>query len=142
MEDFDINLESEFGKRVLRRLNEERIVWLVTMRSDMTPQPSPVWFWWTGDNIFIFSQPDKPKLRNILENEKVALHFDGDGQGGDIVILNGKAEIAEDILPANEVPAYIRKYREGLKRINMTPEIFAKSYSIPIRVKLYNLRGH
>lgn len=142
MEDFEINLNSDFGKRVLKRLDEERIIWLVTVRSDLTPQPSPVWFWWNGKTILIFSRPNKPKLRNIIENEKVALHFDSDGRGGDIVIFNGKAVIVEDIPPANEVSAYLRKYREGLKRINMTPENFTKSYSIPILVKLYNLRGH
>lgn len=142
MEDFEINLNSDFGKRVLKRLDEERIIWLVTVRSDLTPQPSPVWFWWNGKTILIFSRPNKPKLRNIIENEKVALHFDSDGRGGDIVIFNGKAEIVEDIPPANEVSAYLRKYREGLKRINMSPENFTKSYSIPILVKLYNLRGH
>lgn len=142
MEDFYIDHKTEFGKRVLRRLEEERIIWLVTLRGDMTPQPSPVWFWWNGESLLIFSQPGKPKVRNIMENYKVALHFDSDGRGGDIVILNGTAEIVEDSLPANDVSAYIRKYQEGLKRINMTSESFTSSYSIPIRVKLYSLRGH
>lgn len=142
MYDFDIDLNSEFGKRVLRRLDEDRIIWLVTIRGDMTPQPSPVWFFWNGETILIFSRPDKPKIRNIIENQNVALHFDSDGLGGDIVILNGKAEIAEVIPPPNEVSAYIRKYQDGLKRINMTPENFGKSYSVPIRIKPYNLRGH
>jgi hypothetical protein len=33
-----------FGARVARRLQEERIIWLTTVRSNGTPQRSPVWF--------------------------------------------------------------------------------------------------
>ncbi|MFQ5612516.1 MAG: hypothetical protein ACE5H9_10325 [Anaerolineae bacterium] len=41
---FEIDLSTEFGLRVARRLREERIIWLTTLRADQTPQPSPVWF--------------------------------------------------------------------------------------------------
>lgn len=133
---------NEFGARVARRLREERIIWLVTIDSNQTPQPSPVWFYWDGESFLIYSRPDQPKLRNIADNPKVALHFDGDGRGSDIVIFTGEAHIDESAPPANEVAEYSAKYHDGIMRIKMTPDSFARAYSIAIRVKPTKLRGH
>jgi PPOX class probable F420-dependent enzyme len=133
---------NEFGARVARRLKEERIIWLVTIDRNQTPQPSPVWFYWDGESFLIYSRPDQPKLRNIADNPKVSLHFDGDGRGSDIVIFTGEAHIDESAPPANKVDEYAAKYRDGIMRIKMTPDSFAAAYSIAIRVKMTKLRGH
>jgi hypothetical protein len=37
---------------------------------------------------------------------------------------------------------YVEKYQDGMERLNMTPDVFGKTYSIPIRVKPLTLRGH
>jgi PPOX class probable F420-dependent enzyme len=137
-----IDTGSEFGARAARRLKEELIYWLVTIGSDGTPQPSPVWALWDGATFLIYSQPDTPKLRNLGERPRVALHLDGDGRGGDIVIVTGDARIAVDAPPADRVPEYVAKYREGIKRIGMTPESFARAYSVVVRVIPSHLRGH
>jgi PPOX class probable F420-dependent enzyme len=137
-----IDPATEFGKRVLKRLDREWIIWLVTVRADGTPQPSPVWFIWEQQSFLVYSQPDTPKLRNIERNPKVALHFDGDGRGGDIVTFSGEAEVAPDAPPADQVPAYVAKYDEAIKRIGMNPEYFAKGYSVAIRIRPTLLRGH
>ena len=129
-----IDTGTEFGARAARRLREELIYWLVTTGGDGTPQPSPVWALWEGETFLIYSQPDTPKLRNIAARPGVALHLDGDGKGGDIVIVTGDARIAPDAPPADRVPAYIAKYREGLRRIGMTGESFARAYSVAVRV--------
>lgn len=39
-----IDRSSEFGARVLRRLEEDEIIWLTTGGKDGAPQPNPVWF--------------------------------------------------------------------------------------------------
>ncbi len=39
-----IERSSEFGARVLRRLEEEQIIWLTTGGKDGAPQPNPVRF--------------------------------------------------------------------------------------------------
>lgn len=138
----DLDLSTEFGLRVARRLREERIIWIVTLRADLTPQPSPVWFYWDGDSLLIYSQPGKEKLRNILRNPRVALHFDGDGRGGDIVVFTGDAHLDKDAPPADKVEEYRNKYADGFARINTTAEGFAGKYSVAIRIKLSKLRGH
>jgi PPOX class probable F420-dependent enzyme len=101
-----------------------------------------VWALWEGETILIYSQPETPKLRNIAARPRVALHLDGDGKGGDIVIVTGDARIVPDAPPADRVPAYITKYREGMKRIGMTSESFARAYSVAVRVTPRHLRGH
>jgi PPOX class probable F420-dependent enzyme len=106
------------------------------------PQPIPVWFLWDDDaSVLVYSQPDKPKLRNIERNPRVSLHLDGNGEGGDIVVLSGEARISDDP-PANENEAYVRKYEWGFARNRWTPEQFARLYSVPVRIQLQRLRGH
>jgi PPOX class probable F420-dependent enzyme len=137
-----IDLTSEFGARVARRLEKEPIIWMTTIGPDGTPQPVPVWFLWIDEAFLIYSRPDKPKLRNIQHNPKVALNFDGDGGGGDIIVFNGEAAIDPHAPPSNELPAYQEKYRERIAGIGMTPETFARGYSVAVRVKPTKIRGH
>ena len=137
-----IDHESEFGQRVLRRLQDDRMTWLTTVDSNGTPQPRPVWFLWTGQDFIVYSQPDTRKLDHIHENPQVALHLDGDGQGGDIIVLTGEARVDTSIPPANQVSKYVAKYAWGFERIGMTAQAFAQNYSVPIRVTPHKLRGH
>ncbi len=70
------------GSRPDRRLREELIVWLTTVRADGQPQTSPVWFLWDGETFLIYSRPDAARLRNIAANRRVSLNLDGNGRGG------------------------------------------------------------
>jgi PPOX class probable F420-dependent enzyme len=139
----NIDRSTAFGQRVERRLREEKIIWLTTLDQVSTPQPRPVWFLWDGDHeLLVYSRPNTHKLRHIERNPRVSLNFDGDGQGGDIIVFTGEATIQEGESPADEVAGYVEKYREFLPRINRTPSEFARLYSVPVRVRLTSLRGH
>jgi PPOX class probable F420-dependent enzyme len=137
-----LDKSTEFGQRVQKRLQEERIIWLTTISRQGVPSPRPVWFLWERENFLIYSRPNTYKLKHIRDHELVALNFDGDGLGGDIIIFSGKAYIDNQAPKANQIPPYIKKYREGLKRINLSPEQFAKSYSVAIRIEPTAVRGH
>ena len=137
-----IDTTTEFGQRVARRLRDETIGWLTTVGPDGTPQPSPIWFLWDGETILIYSRPDTPKLRNIERTPRAALNLDGDGHGGDIVVLTGEAHVDRDAPAAQDYPEYLEKYRQGIARIGMTPEQFAEAYSVPVRMTPTKLRGH
>lgn len=117
------------------------MAWLVTVSPAGAPQPVPVWFLWDGEGILIYSQPGRAKLRNIERNPRVALNLDGDGRGGDIVVLTGEARVSDDP-PADQVPEYVAKYRERIEQLGWTPESFAADYSVPLRVGAVSLRGH
>lgn len=101
----------------------------------------PVWFLWEGGSVLLYSRPDKPKLRNIAANPRVSLHLDGDGGGGNIVVVNGSAAVTDDV-PASQVPAYVAKYAGLIERNGWTPDSFAADYSVPMRIVVDRVRGH
>ncbi|MDD2696476.1 MAG: TIGR03667 family PPOX class F420-dependent oxidoreductase [Anaerolineales bacterium] len=136
-----IDLTTEFGQRVARRLREESVIWLTTVRRDGTPQPTPVWFLWDGAAFLIFSEPRTQKLRNIAAHPRVALHFDSDGAGGDIIVFRGVATVGVPPTAA-QLEAYLEKYQEGIKELEMTPQDFTGEYTVPILVKPEGLSGH
>jgi PPOX class probable F420-dependent enzyme len=137
-----IDTTTDFGKRVERRLREEAVVWLTTVRRDGTPQPTPVWFLWDGESVLMYSRPNQQKQRNIERNAKVSLNFDGDGHGGNIIVISGEARIVADAPPATEVPEYVAKYAEPVKQIGMDPDSFAQTYSLAIRITPTGVHGH
>lgn len=137
-----IDLNTEFGQRVARRLAEERIGWLTTVDATGTPQPRPVWFLWQEGSLLIYSRPGTRKLEHFARNPRVALNLDGDGMGGDIVVLTGMAVIDGNAPPADQAPAYVEKYSAAMQRIGMTAEQFAQTYSVAVRVTVDHLRGH
>ena len=137
-----IDESSEFGKRAARRLREAPIAWLTTVDRVGTPQPVPVWFLWNGDrSVLVYSQEMTPKLRNIGANPRVALHLDGDGRGGDIVVVSASASESADP-PASQMPTYVAKYGRLIAGNGWTPESFSADYSVPVRLAARRLRGH
>ena len=105
---FALDTGTPFGQRAQRRLREDRLAWLVTTSDDGTPQPVPVWFLWDRPASFLlYSKPATAKLRNIAERPRVALHLDGNGEGGDIVVVLGEAAVSDEP-PAHEVPTTSR----------------------------------
>ncbi len=135
-----IDTRTPFGERAARRLRDEPLAWLVTVSPAGQPQPSPVWFEWDGSSILLYSKPDTPKLRNIAANPRVSLHLDGDGDGGDIVIVSGTAAQSDDA-PADQAPTYIAKYGTFIERNGWTPASFAADYSVALRIEPTRLRG-
>jgi PPOX class probable F420-dependent enzyme len=132
---------SEFGARVLRRLEEETLIWLTTVGADGTPQPNPVWFHWDGGALLIFSQPNTPKLRNIAARPRVALNFNTDEHGENVVVLAGDARIDPEPVSETQMAAYLEKYSAGIAKIGLTPESMLASYSVAIRVVPTRVRG-
>ena len=133
-----------FGERVARRLRDERIIWLTTVDAKGTPQPAPVWFLWdeTTSTILIYSRADAKRQIHIQQNPRVALNFDGNGSGGDIIVLTGQAQVSSDDPPADQLPAYVEKYRNFMERLYSTPAKFASIYSVALRIHPSAIRGH
>jgi PPOX class probable F420-dependent enzyme len=128
-----LDTSTEHGARADRRLREEPIIWLTTVDRRGQPQASPVWFLWDGRTILIYSRPTQ-KVRNVRRSPRVALHLSDNGIGGDIVTIEGTATLADDAPPADQNPAYLDKYHDGIRRIGLEPAAFAVAYSQPIRI--------
>ncbi len=136
-----IDWNEKFARKVSRRLAKEHVGWLITVGSDNCPQPRPVWFLWDGETILLFSQSKARKIAHIAKNSKVAFTLNSDEEGSQVVVLLGEAAVDPSCDPANKVPAYIRKYRKGIRELERTPESFAAEYPVAIRVKPTSLRG-
>lgn len=136
-----IDGNSDFGRRVLHRLETDELLWLTTVSPDGTPQPSLIWFHWDGETVLIYSQPNAPKLRNIAGNPRVSLNFQADEDGEDVVILIGNAALDHSAPPSNLNEEYRRKYARATLHIQYTPESLAAEFSAAMRVTPTRVRG-
>lgn len=134
---------SPFGQRVRTRLRDEHLLWFTTVGADGTPQPNPVWFLWDGaDSLIMYNLASANRLTHIASRPRVALNLDGNGQGGDIVVLIGRAELAPDAPAAHENEQYLAKYREPMGQVSGTPEAFGAAYPVAVTVRIERVRGH
>jgi PPOX class probable F420-dependent enzyme len=122
--------------RAKRRLHDETIAWLTTVRSDGQPQTSPVGFAWDGTRFLILSQPNTAKIRNVMANPKVTLHLDteaGASDGG-VLTIEGTAELNPGLLAEPERSAYVAKYLDDMQANGFTPDEAFAEFSQVIRV--------
>lgn len=129
-----LDTSTDRGKHVERRLREDIIAWLTTVRPSGQPDSVPVWFLWDGDTVLVYSQPDATKMHNLERNPKVTLAVDDTRGGGDVIRIEGIAEYVSEHPAAHEVPAYLEKYGAGIEHIGYDAETFARAYSAAIRI--------
>lgn len=118
-----------------QRLTDEPIIWLASVTPDHRPHTVPVWFAWDDPTILIFSSPAAIKLRNIDKNPAVTLALDTAAGGGDVVTLNGTAELLDPAsVSAAGTPAFAAKYSELLGPGAI--EGWSTQFTQPIRVTI------
>lgn len=59
--------------RIVRFLERKSVVWLSTVRPDGGPHLVPIWFWWDGQALLVFSKPGAQKVRNLRAHPSVML---------------------------------------------------------------------
>ena len=130
-----------FSDKVSRRLDDEVVIWMTTVNANGQPQTSVVWFWWDGSEFLIYSLDPSSRVRNLAENSHVALNFDGNSRGGDVVTIEGVATIDPEAPTAAEMDDYVAKYGRRMDRGWGGPEGFARKYPTAIRVKPVRVRS-
>jgi PPOX class probable F420-dependent enzyme len=128
------------GARADARLHSELVVWLITVSPQGSPVPTPVWFWWDGLEVIVYSQRDKPKLRHIASNPRVSLAMRTDELGDEITVIAGQAVVDPSLPSAADHDGYRAKYAGLIERLGADPEAFAGEYAIPIRITPTRLR--
>lgn len=123
------------------RLDDELIVWMTTVNPGGQPQTSPVWFLVQGESIVVYSLDGTPRTRNIRANPLVSLNLNCTRSGGEVVVIEGSAEIVSEGPPANEDDEYVSKYETAMEDLGMTPGSFARDYPVRIHVQPTRLRA-
>ena len=129
-----LNLDAEASAVLGQRLSEERVAWITTVTASGQPQSSPVWFLWAEGEFLVYAQPHSWKVRNLRVNPRVSLHLNSDEAGNRVATFEGSARICDGDPPAQEVPAYLAKYRDRIAGIGMTPEQLGAEYRTALRI--------
>ena len=134
-----LDFSTDFGKRLKKHLEHDEIIWFTSVSPKGAPSPNPVWFYWDGEAIIVYSQPASFRVRNLKRNPQVALNFRADPHGSEVMVIIGEASLK----PSNQVvPAgYWAKYKKLLPGIGLTIETMIRDYSVEIRVKPTRARG-
>lgn len=139
---FTMDTTTEFGAKVVQRIETQKLAWLTTVASDGTPQPNPVWFLWTGDAFLIFSKPNQAKLKNIARSPRVSLNLEATEDEEQITIFTGAAELVDrTTIPQETFDRYAAKYSEGMRNIQMTRAEYEATYTAVIRFTPEKVRG-
>ena len=121
-------------RRIHGFLEREPVVWLSTVRPDGGPHLVPIWFWWDGEALLVFSKPGAQKVRNLRAQPSVMLALGDAEDDFDVGLLRGRAELLDqptrEVLPA----AHLDKYAAKLAAIGLSAEEYAATYSQVIRI--------
>jgi PPOX class probable F420-dependent enzyme len=128
-----LDLNNARDAHVNERLNNDLIVWLTTVRPDGRPHTVPVWFLWDGSTILIF-RAINVKVHELRQNPNVTLALDPSNNGDDIVVVEGTAELVDDVNITATLPAFAQKYDPLLKSMGWTAESMAPNYPHAVRV--------
>lgn len=129
-----LDLGNQRHAHIEERLRKDYTIYLNTVRPDGRPSAVTVWFLWDGESALIFSRVKNQKVRNIQNNANVLLAIDNTHNGSDPITIEGTAELLAPGAVDSTLPAYVEKYAEGMKGINITPEKMAQEYSQAIRI--------
>ena len=76
-----------------QRLRDDLMIWLTTVNPAGRPHTVPVWFWWDGESITIYCEPETRKIRNLRQNPAVTLALETEDDGEIVIIFEGDAEL-------------------------------------------------
>ena len=125
---------TERGAHALERLGTAMAAWLKTVTPEGQPQSMPVWFVWDGSEILVYGDHRAKRNRNLEANPRVSFHLPDDGNGQDIVTIEGTARVDPDLPPPGENASYMSKYKAWIDGSMGGPEAFGQTYSMPIRI--------
>jgi hypothetical protein len=91
----------------VQRLEDEKNLWVATVRPDARPHLTPVWFAWYADKFFICIQEKSVKARNLLQNPKVSCAIE---DGDKPIICEGLAVRGMPPWPQPVAEIFQRKY--------------------------------
>jgi len=121
-------------------LEHDVVAWLTTVATDGRVQSSLISFLHDGADVFFYSQPGTPKLRNIAHSPLVSFHLQSDGYGDHSLIIEGTAVIDATIPPLDVHERYRAKYTGPHAHWGLDFTQTALDFSVPIRIRPTRVR--
>jgi PPOX class probable F420-dependent enzyme len=121
-------------------LERDVVAWLTTVAPDGRVQSSLISFLHDGADVFFYSQPNTPKLRNIAHSPLVSFHLQSDPYGDHSLIIEGTAVIDATIPPLDAHERYRAKYGEPHAHWGLDFTQTARDFSVPIRIRPTRVR--
>jgi PPOX class probable F420-dependent enzyme len=92
--------------QIEQRLQTEQNLWLATVRPAGSPHLVPIWFVWVAGKIYLCTNADSVKVRNLKQNPRVSIALEN---GSQPVVIEGQAQLIEQA-EAAVVGAFQHKY--------------------------------
>jgi PPOX class probable F420-dependent enzyme len=89
------------------RLENEKNIWLATIRPDGRPHLVPIWFVWVRERVFICTEGKSIKARNISANPRVSFSLES---GNSPVIGEGHAMLLPLPYPPDVIATFKAKF--------------------------------
>lgn len=124
----------ELTEQIKRHLTDDLIAWLTTVTPGGWPAPHAVWFSWDGEAITVYSLTDGAKVRNIEASDKVTVHFNSTADGGDIVVISGRASRVPDAPLPSEFPGFLDKYQARIDAMGQTAQWYDDGFRTALRI--------
>lgn len=123
---------AETVARVRPMLDEERVVWLSTVRPDGTPHLVPTWFWWDGEALVVFSKPGATKVRNLRSNPRLMVAVGDPEDDFSVGLIEAEATCLDEAVAVPD--AFFAKYASELGPGRLDPATFRELYTQAIRI--------
>ena len=104
-----------------RRLRDAPVYWLATTRPDGRPRVRPLDGLWHEGVLYVGGSPETGWAQDLTQQASVAVHLD---DGGDVVILEGEAELLERGVGAELAIILADLSNAKYPQYGMTPEMY------------------
>ena len=92
---------------VERRIEQEQVVWFVSVRPDGSPHVTPVWFVFEGGTWWIATARHNVKVDNVEHEDQVSLALPDARQP---VVAQGRARVGQSDFPHAITRRFAEKY--------------------------------
>ena len=105
---------------------------VATLRADGSPHALPVWYWYDGAAVFIWTGEDRAWVHHLRRDPRVAFSVQDQAEPYAAVLMRGTAEtspaddetirrIVAGYVPAAEIDAYIEIWKSLQTMVKITP---------------------
>jgi len=102
-------IDKEKLEKVSPKLEQQKNIWMATVRPDGRPHLVPIWFVWADKKVWVSTGSDTVKVENLLQNDRISVALEN---GRTPTILEGKALLHTELerVPQNVLDAFQEKY--------------------------------